>query len=287
MRGIPVLAAVAAAALAHLAGDARPGSPPRLAASASASGDLSIAADGSAFDAALRPGETRSGDVVLRASAALDAGTLSGEAGGALAPRLRLRIDEEGGVVYEGSLPGLGSVPLRAFAGGERRRYRLTVAFPDGGPGADNALQGASAAMRLRWTATTPEVAAAAAEPAPAVAESRTAPAARPAARPTVRLVRAPRRAGRRRVRRVVRVVVRCPVSCRATARLQRRRSTLSASTRAIAGSGRVVITLRPPRRRPRGLAVRSVTVRVVARDSAGRTAALTRTVRVRYRTGR
>lgn len=120
----------------------------------------------------LLPGESRFGEVkvandgVLAGAYTLQASDLvdtAGPNGGKVANRLQLTIDERrsSGVrrLYSGTPAGLRSIGLGRFASGEARIYRFTVTLPSGGvPGSattgDNAIQGATARLTLRWVGT-------------------------------------------------------------------------------------------------------------------------------------
>ena len=261
-----VLLAVVAAASAFAAG-ARSSKP--VATAARQAPVLTVTGDLTPLTEALRPGMTRQAAVELAASAAMARLSVSGTAPDEpLARVLRLRIeDATGRVAYDGVVAGLRTASLAPLAAGERRRYRVTVTFPDGGS-ADNGLQGSSAGLRLRWTG-----------------ESATAAASRSVvAPPTIRLV-----AARRRVLRSVRVTIRCHEACTATAAVVRRRPgqrtlVLARRSRKLARAGRATLAVPAPRRRARGLAVRRVRVTASVRDRSGRTRRLSRVVRLRYR---
>jgi spore coat-associated protein N len=163
--------AVMAAATAAIAvpGEDRAQSPQPLLAKVTAPLAHSNARDGQAVLTAanLKPGERRSGEVTIRnvghagaiylvARGLVDTQSPSGER---VSDRLSMTIaDATGGASRTLAVGPLSTIatcqPLGEFAAGEQRTYRFTVAFPDGGPGADNALAGASARVDYEWLET-------------------------------------------------------------------------------------------------------------------------------------
>ena len=84
-----------------------------------------------------------------------------GLAGGRLSQRLLLKVEwlrtgkKKPKVVYLGVLGSMRIVKLGTFKPKERRTYRLTAYFPDGGPAAgstgDNAYMGANLSVEFDW----------------------------------------------------------------------------------------------------------------------------------------
>jgi hypothetical protein len=80
-----------------------------------------------------------------------------GPGGGRLSSALTLRIEQlgssaPGSLVYSGPLTGLTSLPVGTLDPSERRTYRFTVAWPDGGTSSgDNAFQGSSVSLGYHW----------------------------------------------------------------------------------------------------------------------------------------
>jgi spore coat-associated protein N len=85
----------------------------------------------------------------------------AGLAGGKLSQRMLLKVEwlrtgtRKPKVVYLGVVGAMRVVKLGTFKAGERRTYRLTAYFPDGGPAAgttgDNAYMGANLSVELDW----------------------------------------------------------------------------------------------------------------------------------------
>jgi hypothetical protein len=85
----------------------------------------------------------------------------AGQAGGRLSQRLILKVEwlrtgkKAPKVVYLGVLGKMRIVKLGTFKPNERRTYRLTAYFPDGGPAAgttgDNAYMGADLTVEFDW----------------------------------------------------------------------------------------------------------------------------------------
>ena len=176
--------------------------PPHIERAAAASGALALSnsRDGAAIFAAdhLRPGDQVGGTLTL-ANTGDRAGRLllsrtgltdtAGLGGGQLSDVLTLRVEDiTSGTptdVVAGTLRGLQNVLLRDLPGGATRTYRFVVAWPDRGPGADNALMGGSVRMDYEWLTEAIEPAATptpTATPKPKPKPVAPAPAPRPAA---------------------------------------------------------------------------------------------------------
>ena len=222
--------------------------PPHIERAAAASGALALSNSraGAAIFAAdhLRPGDQASGTLTL-ANTGDRAGRLllsrtslsdtAGIGGGQLSDVLTLRVEDiTSGAptdVVAGTLRGLQNVLLRDLPGGAARTYRFVVAWPDRGPGADNALMGASVRMDYEWLteaiepAPTPTpTATPKPKPKPVTpASPRGAPAPAPAPQPPVRSTSlAPRLSlliPHQRVMHTafVRVLARCSENCTVT----------------------------------------------------------------------
>ena len=54
--------------------------------------------------------------------------------------------------IYSGKLGALTQSPVALLAPQATHRVRLTVSFPDGGAGADNAYQRARSVVDMTWT---------------------------------------------------------------------------------------------------------------------------------------
>jgi spore coat-associated protein N len=52
------------------------------------------------------------------------------------------------------TIAGLSGIDMGNFAPGDKRRYRITVLWPNGTPAQDNPLQGAGLTFDLNWTAS-------------------------------------------------------------------------------------------------------------------------------------
>jgi spore coat-associated protein N len=164
----------AAAAAAGVPGAGRP--PAAEVRLANGTLSLSNSLNGAAVLSAqnLKPGDSRSGQVIFTNTGTLD-GAFSltqsnladtpGPYGGRLSDGLQLSVEQISGggstvsSVYSGVLSGLGSRQLGTLAAGESRSYRFTASFPDGGhppaPGAgDNGFQRSSVQVDYVWTAT-------------------------------------------------------------------------------------------------------------------------------------
>ena len=74
----------------------------------------------------------------------------------ALSAALTLRIEDvtAGTTLYSGTPAAFSSIALGTIAPGETRTYRFTLTFP--AAGATSGLQGATRALRLRFTGVTP-----------------------------------------------------------------------------------------------------------------------------------
>jgi hypothetical protein len=122
----------------------------------------------------LAPGQSQTGVVDIQNASSMDATfalAQSNVTGTALAGSLSLSVVDCGTFagataptcdagdpqVYSGALNGLPSTSLGSFAGGGTHRYRFVVAFPNGTPAHDNALQGLSASVQFDWSAEAPE----------------------------------------------------------------------------------------------------------------------------------
>lgn len=142
--------------------------PPHIERAGAASGALALSnsRSGAAIFAAdhLRPGDQVSGTLTLgntgdRAGRLLLSRTgltdSLGRGGARLSDVLTLRVEDvTSGTptdVVAGTLAGLQNVLLRDLPGGASRTYRFVVAWPDRGPGADNAFMGASVRMDYEW----------------------------------------------------------------------------------------------------------------------------------------
>jgi hypothetical protein len=122
--------------------------------------------------ASMRPGDTANGTVDIK-----NTGSLSGnfsltktatDAAGtpSFSTKLTIVITDTGdpacvsscpapSVVYSGTVAGMGTQALGAFAAGATHRYSFVVTFPAtgaAGAGADNAYQGASTSVLYTWT---------------------------------------------------------------------------------------------------------------------------------------
>jgi hypothetical protein len=187
-------AAWAATGDVPLAGGDRPRA---LAVSAQATGPLvSNDRDGSAiFSAdALVPGQVETGEVTIgNAGDAAGTFTLSATgASGPLADVLDLSVVDatRTAPVYAGKLSAFKRADLGTFAAGATRRYRFALAYPNGVPAVDDALQGATTSVQFAWDAVatggaaqpnpTPAVPAAPA-PAPKASVPALAPSPTPA----------------------------------------------------------------------------------------------------------
>ena len=78
--------------------------------------------------------------------------------GGRLSYRLvltvkRLSTRRRPQLVYTGSLRRLPLTKLGTFGPRERRTYRFTVFFPEGGPAMDDRFQGATTSLNFNWYA--------------------------------------------------------------------------------------------------------------------------------------
>jgi hypothetical protein len=118
----------------------------------------------------LAPGGSVSGEVTIRNSGTVSGGfTLSGTdvvdtpgiGGGLLSQRLQLVVLDltTPTTVYSGALNGLASRDLGTIGPGQARTYRFTATLPDGGTpptpiGGDNAYQNARVVSTYLWTAT-------------------------------------------------------------------------------------------------------------------------------------
>jgi Ca2+-binding RTX toxin-like protein len=118
----------------------------------------------------LSPGESTTGEVTIGnggsvpGAMSLSAGNLldaAGPNGGALSSRLRVRIDDVTArsnlAVYEGGFDGPANRRLPVLVPGDRRTYRFTATFPDGGTplsevSGDNIFQASSARVDYIWT---------------------------------------------------------------------------------------------------------------------------------------
>lgn len=290
-RGVPIVVAVLVSTLVGVAlgSEGAEPAPTPLASASKATGSLSI--DNSLNSGAilsvagLAPGQSASGEVTIKNSGSLEGAlTLESEAlaevpglgGGLLSERLELVVLEPGaGVVYQGPYGGLGRRSLGAIAAGQGRRYRFTATLPEGGvplsPSAgDNAYQGARLSSAFRWTATN----SAPDDPTGSKLSLR------------VELVKHQRIP---RSRRLV-IYARCsqPCAVAARAKFRRGRSKL-ARRRTVRANQRVKLSLRLSRRSARRLARAAarrrgarLTLKVSARDGAGRRATFSRRVRLR-----
>jgi hypothetical protein len=95
------------------------------------------------------------GDLSLATSDLVDT---PGAGGGALSGKLGLRIRDVTApgspvTVYDNTIDAFTPVALGTLAAGSSRVYEFRVAFPDAGPGAENAYQGSSMSVRLDWSA--------------------------------------------------------------------------------------------------------------------------------------
>lgn len=111
----------------------------------------------------LRPGETRSGELLIACEAGgpaqlslSSAGLVVTPAASVIAGRLELRIEDldRGLTVYQGPLGGLGTVSLGDLAAAGTRRLRLSLTFPLAS--ADPALQGHAAELTVRIVGVSP-----------------------------------------------------------------------------------------------------------------------------------
>jgi len=134
--------------------------PRALAVSAQATGPLvSNDRDGSAiFSApALVPGQVETGEVTVgNAGDAAGTFTLSATgASGPLADVLQLTVVDatRATSVYAGKLSAFRRADLGTFAAGAARRYRFALAYPNGLPAVDDALQGATTSVQFAWDA--------------------------------------------------------------------------------------------------------------------------------------
>ena len=122
----------------------------------------------------MRPGDVVSGDVTITNTGDL-AGAFRltssivteqpGAGGGQLRDRLVLQvldITNPGAVLtlWTGSLGGFTGRDLGTFEARQGHTYRISVTFPDAGPGGDNAFAGASTSVRFDWTGVADEPAA-------------------------------------------------------------------------------------------------------------------------------
>ena len=254
-----------------------------------AAGDLRIVTSGDTQSLeipGLVPGRPASADVAV-ANDGGDAASVSlrslgledtaGPYGGFLSPRLELRIAraDTGAPIYTGPLADFETADLGALPSGQQHPLRFTVTLPDTGipptpTTGDNAVQGASTKLELRYTAYASETV----EPEPVDPTGSTGegtapltpnpdpnpntPAPPPDTRvlgqnvvlkPAIQLTRLKRPLGIKARR--VRVVVRCYVTCKYTARLLiRKRNKKLHKTRmtvrgTIRGGGRRVIIIR------------------------------------------
>jgi hypothetical protein len=119
----------------------------------------------------LKPGESKNGTVDIKNTGSLNgaftltqSNVVDTPSSTELSKKLTLKIEDLGdpaspaanpSVVYSGSVNGMGTVSLGAFAKDETHRYKFTVTFPDGGDdGADNAYQGAQTSVDYAFAAT-------------------------------------------------------------------------------------------------------------------------------------
>jgi hypothetical protein len=178
-----------------LAGGDRPRA---IAVSAQATGPLvSNDRDGSAiFSAgALVPGQVETGEVTIgNAGDAAGTFTLSATgASGPLADVLDLSVVDatRTAPVYAGKLSAFKRAGLGTFAAGATRRYRFALAYPNGVPAVDDALQGTTTSVQFAWDAVSTGGAAQpdptpapAVPPAPAPAPKAAVPAPAPSPSP-------------------------------------------------------------------------------------------------------
>jgi hypothetical protein len=134
--------------------------PRALAVSAQATGPLvSNDRDGSAILSApaLAPGQVETGEVTVgNAGDAAGTFTLSATgASGPLADVLQLTVVDatRATSVYAGKLSAFRRADLGTFAAGAARRYRFALAYPNGLPAVDDALQGATTSVQFAWDA--------------------------------------------------------------------------------------------------------------------------------------
>jgi hypothetical protein len=134
--------------------------PRALAVSAQATGPLvSNDRDGSAIlrAPALAPGQVETGEVTVgNAGDAAGTFTLSATgASGPLADVLQLTVVDatRATSVYAGRLSAFRRADLGTFAAGDARRYRFALAYPNGLPAVDDALQGTTTSVQFAWDA--------------------------------------------------------------------------------------------------------------------------------------
>jgi hypothetical protein len=100
---------------------------------------------------------TNSGDVPSASTLSETVADAPGPAGVKLSGELRLTVDDVTDpsaprAIYDGTLGAMGPQTLGAFAPGSSRRYRFTVAFPNGA--SQNAYQGAGSDVEFDWAQT-------------------------------------------------------------------------------------------------------------------------------------
>jgi len=151
--------------------------PRALAVSAQATGPLvSNDRDGSAIFSAgtLVPGQVETGEVTIgNAGDTTGAFTLSATgASGPLADVLDLSVVDAtaGTTLFAGKLATFARADLGTFAAGAARRYRFALAYPNGAPAVDNALQGATTSVQFAWDAVSSGGGAGQPNPTPAPA---------------------------------------------------------------------------------------------------------------------
>jgi hypothetical protein len=162
---------VVAVCLAVLSSGQKPSRAAQLELASGPGGSLTLSNDkeGSAILSlgGMRPGDSVTDTVTLGNTGSLD-GDLSlstsnlvdtpGGGGGALSGELDLRIRDVTNagspvIVYSGKLDALTPTALGTLAAAASRVYEFRVAFPDAGPGSENAYQGSAMSVEFDWTA--------------------------------------------------------------------------------------------------------------------------------------
>jgi hypothetical protein len=273
-----------------------------------ASGSLSIVnsrGEGAILWAAgLAPGGSTSGEVTIQNSGTVSGGlSLAGTdvvdepglGGGLLSQRLQLVVVDltTPRTVYAGALNGLASRDLGTIGPGQARTYRFTATLPDGGTpptplGGDNSYQDAGVKSTYVWTATAPDEPAGGGSGGGSGAGSGGNPpvgGGEPGlATPLLLKIALPRKQPTLQKRKLI-VNVRCDSACSVTAtgKLARRGGTVRGKARAAANrTSKLALRLSKKCAKKLARALRSkrgtkMTLSVVARDSAGRTATFKR----------
>ena len=167
---VPLLAALAAAVAFAAVGGSESGA---QVATTPTSGDFGISNDRDGLAilvaAGIGPGDSARGTVEIAATGSVPVElTLSrhdlldtpGLGGGLLSPALTLTVTDVSDpaaplAVYAGPLDSMAARPAGGLEPGDARTYEFVATLPaDGGPGDQNALQGASVSVAYAWTAT-------------------------------------------------------------------------------------------------------------------------------------